>query len=134
MFQRGFSLIEVMISSVLLSIGLAAIATAFSSAASLEGHQERVTVGMHLAEARVEELLVAYPSDASLNAGTHGPVLFTRSATLTTSAVTGANAPAYTVTWTIDAGPIARTRRVVVDVAWTESSGAQHVSLTTHRT
>jgi prepilin-type N-terminal cleavage/methylation domain-containing protein len=134
MLKRGFSLIEVIISSVLLSIGLAAIATAFGSAASLEGHQERVTIGMHLAEARVEELLVAYPNDASLSAGTHGPVLFTHTAALTTTAGTGANAPVFAVTWTIDAGPIARTRRVVVDVAWTESSGAQRVSLTTHRT
>ena len=133
MSVRAFSLIEVMIASALLSVGMAAILTAFSSASSLGAHQERVTTAMHLAEARMEELLLLYPDDADLAATTHAAVPYRRDGNLTTAGATGVNAPYFQVSWVIAAGPIPRTRRIDVTTSWVESGAAQRVAFTSHR-
>ena len=125
MVVRAFSLIEVMVASALLS--------AFSSASSLGMHQERVTVGMHLAESRMEELLLLYPDNDALKEVVQAPLVFTRSGALVPTGGTGVNGIYYTVAWTVGAGPIPRTRRIDVTVTWTEPSGPQRVVFTSHR-
>ncbi|HEY1097607.1 MAG TPA: prepilin-type N-terminal cleavage/methylation domain-containing protein [Myxococcota bacterium] len=133
MAARAFSLIEVMIASTLLGIGLAAVLTAMSSASSLNAHQDRMTMGMHLAEARMEELLLLYPDAEALESGTHPPVVFTKNGRATTSSATGTNAPFFSVEWAIAAGPIPRTRKLDVTVRWREPTGDQRVTFTSHR-
>ncbi len=132
MSARAFSLIEVMIASALLSVGMAAILTAFSSASALNSHQERVTVAMHLTESRMEELLLLYPDDDDLATSAHTAATYTRDGRPTTSGATGLNAAYYSVGWVVDAGPLARTRRLNVTTTWNEAS-LQRVSFTTHR-
>lgn len=133
MTGRAFSLIEVMIASALLSIGMAAILTAFSSASSLNTHQERVTIGMHLSEARMEELLLLYPDDDELSTAVHTPLPYTRAGAPTTTGATGTNAAFYLVGWTVSAGPMPRTRRIDVTTTWKESGRPQRVQFTSHR-
>ena len=123
---KAFSLIEVMIASAMLSIGLAAVMTAYGSAASLESHQEKVTQAMHLAEARMEELLLMYPDDAQLGIGVNTGSTFNADGNPGGTAF-------YTVGWTVAAGPIARTRRLEVRVTWVETRGAQELVLVSHR-
>jgi prepilin-type N-terminal cleavage/methylation domain-containing protein len=126
--MRGFSLIEVMIASAMLGIGLAALVTAYGTASGLESHQERVTAALHVAEGRMEELLLRFPDAADLRTGpTHGPVGFTSTGEPTTTN------PYYTVTWQTSPGPIARTRRLEVKVSWQEGLRAQSLTLASHR-
>ncbi len=125
-FVKAFSLIEVMIASAMLSIGLAAVMTAYGSASSLESHQEKVTQAMHLAEARMEELLLMYPDDADLGIAANTGSPFNAQGNPGGTAF-------YTVGWTVAAGPIARTRRLEVRVSWTEPRGAQQLVLVSHR-
>ncbi len=125
--MKAFSLIEVIVASSLLGIGLAAVMTAYGSVTALEAHQERVSAAMHLAEGHLEALLLRYPDDEDLGANGHGPEHFTIDGSATA-------APGFFVlTWNVDAGPIARTRRITVDVSWTELRGTQKISLATHR-
>jgi prepilin-type N-terminal cleavage/methylation domain-containing protein len=126
--MRGFSLIEVMIASAMLGIGLAALLTAFGTASGLETHQERVTAALHLAEGRMEELLLRFPDSPDLRTGVaHGPVGYTSLGDATTTN------PFFQVTWRASAGPIARTRRLEVKVTWKEGPRDQSLTLASHR-
>ena len=126
--MRAFSLIEVMIASAMLGIGLAALVTAIGTASSLGSHQERVTAALHLAEGQMEELLLRFPDAPDLRTGTaHGPLGFTSAGERTTSK------PYYTVTWQTSPGPIARTRRLEVTISWLEGVRAQTLTLASHR-
>jgi prepilin-type N-terminal cleavage/methylation domain-containing protein len=125
--MRAFSLIEVMIASAMLGVGLAALMTAYGQATSLESHQERVTAALHLAEGHLENLLLRYPDSPDLSASTHPTLGFTADGTPT------ASAPFFNLTWTVSPGPIPRTRRIDVTVTWTEPRGPQTLSLSTHR-
>jgi prepilin-type N-terminal cleavage/methylation domain-containing protein len=126
--MKAFSLIEVMIASSLLGIGLAAVMTAYGSVSALEAHQERVSAALHLAEGQLEELLLRYPDDDDLDEDDHGPQHYTIDGTPVTS-------PAFfQLSWDVQPGPIARTRRVSVEVRWSEQQrGTQTITLTTHR-
>ena len=125
--MRAFSLIEVMIASSLLGIGLAAVMTAYSSATGIEAHQERVSAALHLAEGQLEDLLLRYPDDEDLDTVTHAARHFTiEGSPVSTPSF-------FELTWTVAAGPIPRTRRVTVDVRWPEARGQQTITLTTHR-
>jgi len=126
--MKAFSLIEVMIASAMLGIGVAALLTAYGTASGLGGHQERVTGALHVAEAQMENLLLRFPDSPDLSTGSaHGPLTFARTGQPTGPAF-------YTLTWTVAPGPIPRTRRIEVTGTWAEGQrGAQTLSLVTHR-
>jgi len=116
-----------MIASAMVSIGLAAVLTAYGSANSLELHQ--VTSAMHLAEGRLEELLLQFPDSEDLKAKDHTPLRFKADGTATTTPA----AVFFSVDWTVSPGPIPRTRRLDVTVTWGEDRGPQQLTLSTHR-
>jgi hypothetical protein len=116
-----------MISSAMLAIGLSAVMSAYGTASSLEAHQERVTQALHLAEARMEELLLMYPDDADLAVATYVGTGFKADGTPTTTS------PLFTVGWAVGPGPVARIRRLEVKVTWAEPRGAQQLVLVSHR-
>lgn len=126
--QRGFSLIEVIISAAMLGIGLAAVMTAYGNASNLGAHQARVTTAMHLAEAELERDLLLYPDADELKAVAHPPQHFD------VDGVPTAGASFYALTRAVAAGPIPKTRRITVTVSWSEPTGAQTLTLSTHRT
>jgi hypothetical protein len=124
--MKAFSLIEVMIASSLLGIGLAAMMTAYGQATSLESHQERVTAALHLAEGQLENLLLRYPDSPDLALTDHPALTFAADGTPSTT-------PFFEVGWAVTAGPIPRTRRIEVTVTWNEPRGPQTLTLATHR-
>jgi prepilin-type N-terminal cleavage/methylation domain-containing protein len=130
---RGFSLIEVVIASALLGIGVAAVVTGYRSAASLEAHQERVSTALHVAEGVVESLLLRYRDDPDIAVSTtsHPSTPLTFDAAGTPVATGGL----YAATWRASAGPVAGSRKLDVVVTWQEPgfTGRQSLALTTHR-
>jgi len=125
--MKGFSLIEVMIASSLLGIGLAAMMTAYGQATSLESHQERVTTALHLAEGQLENLLLRYPDSPDLAQTGHTALTFAADGTPSPPT------PFFRLEWAVMAGPIPRTRRIMVRVTWNEPRGPQTLDLSTHR-
>jgi hypothetical protein len=126
-------LIEVLIASALLGIGVTAVVSGFKSAATLEAHQGRVTTALHVAEGVIESLLLRYRDDEQLatSSASQPPTPLRFDATgspVTTGGV-------YSATWRASAGPIAGSRKIDVVVTWQESgfAGTQSVALTTHR-
>ena len=127
MIGRGFSLIEVIISASMLSVGLAAILTAYGNGSHIGAHQERVTVAMHLAEAQLEEALLLYPDADELKSVAHPPIHYTIDGNVSPSA------SYFSTLRSVEPGPIPKTRKVSVTVSWSEPTGPQTLTLTTHR-
>ncbi len=142
MTRRGFSLIEVMIASAIFGVGLAAVFSSFSTAAVQFEHQRHTTYALHLAEARLEELLLRLPSDSELKLGTtFGPVWYDQRGfpsssscpTSTTGLPPASPECRYRVTWVSRAGGIAAIREVTVTAAWNEREAERSLALLTQR-
>jgi len=130
---RAFSLIEVLIASALLGIGVTAMVSGYRSATSLEAHQEKVSVALHVGERVVEELLLRYREDVDIAVdGAVRPTPPLRFGADGTPVTTGG---LYSVTWRATPGPVSGSRKLDVTVNWTEQAftGAQSLVLTTHR-
>jgi len=76
--RRGFSLIEVMISASMLLIGITAIIMGVHVATRQQEHNRKVGQALIVAERRVEELLMLFPSSLELTDGRHPPADFER--------------------------------------------------------
>jgi prepilin-type N-terminal cleavage/methylation domain-containing protein len=125
---RGFSLIEVVVSSTLLLIGLAGTMSALSSYQKGVEHQRHLTQGIHIAESTMEQILLATPTDPMLAAGTHGPRSFNDVGHLVAS---GGKYNAY---WIVTPNePIGGMRKLDVRVEWMEGPNGRNVVFTTHR-
>jgi type II secretory pathway pseudopilin PulG len=77
MRRRGFSLVEVIVSGVLLLSGLAAILLAATVAFGLNEHQKRVGQAVVIAEQQMENLLLLFPNSPALIVGRHPGTGFT---------------------------------------------------------
>lgn len=124
----GFTLIEVMISSSILLIGLAAVVSGMAAYTKVQEHQRHMTQAIHIAESAMEEIILAYPSDDDLLVGGHGPIHYDSLG----HEVAGSGT--YQVTWAVaDASPIPGIKRVDVTVTWNEGTGVKTYALTTWR-
>lgn len=142
MSLRAFSLIEVMAAVAIFGVGLAAVFSCMNVVSQQFEHQRHTTFALHLAEARMEELLLRLANDAELVAGSdQGPVWFDQRGFVTPagcpSSTTGTppetTACRYRVTWRTAAAGIARMRSLAVTVAWNERGSLRSVGLTTQR-
>lgn len=132
MSARGFSLLEVLVSSTLLSAGLTGIVSALSTTTALAAHQRHVTQALQIAESTLESLLIRSVGDPDLAGGTHPATALQfddEGAPVTSGSGT------YSIDWSVTAGPAAAPsmRRVAVRVRWNEFVGEQSFSLTTLR-
>jgi Tfp pilus assembly protein PilV len=132
MSARGFSLLEVIVSSTLLIAGLTGIVSALSTTTTLSTHQRNVTQALQIAESTLESLLIRSVADPDLTGGTHPatPLQFDDEGA---PVLTGNGT--YAVDWSVTAGPAAAPsmRRVSVRIRWTEFVGERSFSLTTLR-
>jgi type IV pilus assembly protein PilV len=94
--QRGFTLVEVMVTVVILVLGLTALALFFGGTARCAAHTERLAAATELAQAKIEGLLQqTYTTMASGN-DTVGP--YRRTWTVSNSVASAAIA--VTLQWT----------------------------------
>ena len=125
---RAFTLLEVMISSVLLLVGITAILQGFSTASSQATRDRQMTTAIHVAEGVAEAILAFQQSDNDLSDGSHPDVMqFDRSGHRV------AAGGEYVASWEVKANtPIENIRRIVITVKW-PSTNRGEVSLMVHR-
>jgi type IV pilus assembly protein PilV len=112
--QKGFSLIEILISMTIFAIGVLALAEMQITAIRGNAFSSTTTDGTTLAQDRIEQLMNLPYDDANLNAGNHGPV---------TQGV-------YNVSWDVaNNSPVTNTKTVNVSVTWTANGWNRSVSL-----
>lgn len=131
--KRGFSLIEVMVSSVLLLVGVGAAISAYSTLSLQLNHAtHRSTAGV-LAEATLEEMILRYPEDPEITLGDHSanPRYFDKMG----QRIVGASPDkVFTVTWTVAAyAKVQSIREVTAKIAWSDLGGARTLELSTWR-
>lgn len=124
---RGLSLIETLVSSAILSLGLSAVLLLFGSLNDGHTHQRLLVQALHVGESTMEGLLVRYADDTALGPGHHAGPSF---------GVDGQVGGAFfTTEWDVTEGvPIAGSRDLVVTVRWTERGVAKSFALRTVRT
>jgi type IV pilus assembly protein PilV len=114
--DEGFTLIELMITLVILSVGLIALAGLQITAVKANAFSKRMTAAIAVAEARIEQLKdMPY---ANVQSESPTPVVasgmnFTRQVTVTTNS------------------PVPNTKTIQVTVTWTEGSKSHVVPIST---
>lgn len=130
---RGFSLLEVMISSSFLIVSIAGTLSAFSAVMDAQNHQKHLTTALQIAEAELEGLLLRYSSDDELESGTTHPttpLYFNQKGVR----VATAGASTYEVTWeTVPHATLSGIRNVIVTVEWKERSETKSFQLSSYR-
>ena len=119
---RGFTLIEVMVAASLFALMLIALPSLLGATTRANRHARSMTAAMSLAYDKLEEL--RRQPYAALADGSDPAALTEMEGSGTPQAV-------YTRRWSIDAGPVANTKTIVVEVQWADT-GAQHVELRTN--
>lgn len=124
--ERAFSLIEVMVASVLFLVTLAGVISAFHTATRLFAHYEAETSALTIGESVMEDLLLRGRGD---------PLLVDGSTTTFTVDEDGTPSPGgkFTVTWTITgATPLDGLRTIDLRITWADGANRQ-IRLTTVR-
>ena len=118
--EEGFTLIEIMITLVILSIGLVALAGLQVTAIKGNTFSKRMTAAVSIANQKLEQIKdMAYgdilsqsPTQITITEGNQSSMNFTRQVTVTN-------------------GPLANTKTVNVTVTWSGSSKSYSVPITT---
>jgi type IV pilus assembly protein PilV len=114
--EEGFTLIEIMIALVIMSIGLTALAAVQISAIRGNAFSKRMTTAVSIADGKMEQIKNgSYASIISESATqvTQSNMNFTRQVTVTNNS------------------PLANTKTVNVTVSWSEGSKSHTVPITT---
>jgi len=114
--EAGFSLVELLVTLVLIGIGIMAVAALFPLATQNVNDGRVLTTALGRAQDKIEELQEAGYSSSLLNPGSYSDSLGT-----------------YARTWAIqDSLPTAGSKRVSVSVSWPTLQGRENVSLSTY--
>lgn len=134
--KRGFSMLEVVISSTMLLVGITGIVMGTQLATKQHEHDRKVATAIVVAERRMEELLLLFPTSLDLSDGRH-PV--TGFETFDGEGRRGGTVYRlfYTSTPATPPGADARDRIpgviLEVTIAWDESIGERSIQLRTVR-
>jgi type IV pilus assembly protein PilV len=128
MNQKGFSLIELLIATSILAVGLLALAQMQITSIKGNALSSTTTDATTVAQDRLEQLIgLTYSSlttDTDLAAGNHPAGTQTIGGTQAVQGMT------YTITWSItDDSPITNTKTIDLDVTWTENNQSRTVSV-----
>jgi type IV pilus assembly protein PilV len=115
-FDEGFTLIEIMITLVILSVGLVALAGLQITAIKANAFSKRMTTATAVAEAKIEQLKDTPYANVQSESAT--PIVaanmnFTRQVTVTANS------------------PVPNTKTIQVTVTWTEGSQSHVVPIST---
>jgi len=135
--RRAFSLIEVIITSSMLLLGISGLIAGVHVASRQQEHNRRVANGLIIIERRLEELLLLFPTSLLLTDGRHPDAGFEL---YSESGVRDAG-NAFRLFYVVDfasepnAPPEERLPGVVINVTilWEESGGERSLSLRTVR-
>lgn len=107
----GFTLLEVLVAITILTLGLLGVAAMQVSAINGNTFSGRITSGLTVAQARLEELMALPASAPELTAGTHQE----------------ASPPeGYTVSWTVTPdAPVVQARTIELVVTWPYKGGTK---------
>jgi type IV pilus assembly protein PilV len=112
--EEGFTLIEIMITLVILSIGLTALAGLQVSAIKGNTFSKRMTAAVSIANQKLEQIKdTAYANILSESSTQIPDTGFTRQVTVTNNS------------------PMANTKTVIVTVTWSDGSNSHSVPITT---
>ena len=127
--SRAFTLIEVMIASVVFLIAVGGTFSALKTGARQFANQRYLTTALQIAESSTEELLLRFQSADDLDPGSHSKQ-FDAAGNVSATAV----ASGYTLTWVVTpSNPIAALRRIDVTVTWTRDRVPHRIALFTYR-
>ena len=114
--ERGFSLVELMVTLVLIGIGVMAVAALFPLATKNVNDGRLLTTALGRAQDKIEELQQAGYSSSLMNPGTYTDSL-----------------SSYVRTWAVqDSLPTVGSKRVNVSVSWPARQGRESVNLATY--
>jgi prepilin-type N-terminal cleavage/methylation domain-containing protein len=111
--QKGFTLIEVMVTLGLLAIVMMGLQSLLATSIRAAATASTMTTATTLAQQKIELLRNTPYSDVELTSGRSESVLF------------------YTRSWVVAAGPVTNTKNVTVSVAWSTPDGQRTVQLNT---
>jgi prepilin-type N-terminal cleavage/methylation domain-containing protein len=115
--QAGFSMIELMVSTVMLAFVITGIATLYPRAMSYSVQSRQLNRAFAIAHGKVEEFYRMPANAAALTAGNHGPE----------------QQENFTCTWNIQLDyPIAKMRRVTVGVSWITGASFDSIGVVTY--
>lgn len=114
--EKGFTLIEVLVATVILSLGLLGLARVHIATIQVNTIASRLTQATTLAQDRVEQLLALPYNDPALVDAT-APQTFTN--------YTDPNPPqGYTISWAVDTdAPSTGMKTINIDVTWKNKAG-----------
>ena len=109
--ETGFSLVEVLVSTVVLTVGLVAMAELLAVATKMHADAAETSRATHYAQTKIDELV-------KLNMATAAAVQISGVNTLTANTANYFDTPMNGVTrrWSVQAGPVANTRLLTVRV------------------
>jgi prepilin-type N-terminal cleavage/methylation domain-containing protein len=123
--EKGFTLIEVIMATMILVIGIGMIGTITSGIVRKNFHSQNHTQAVILAQNKIEELLAKGYTNSDLGAGEYENLNNPVNSTADSSGI-------FYQSWKIeDVKPIARSKYITSTVQWTDSAHKEHtVNLT----
>jgi type IV pilus assembly protein PilV len=114
--ETGFSLVELLVTLVLIGIGVMAVASLFPLATKNVNDGKLLTTALGRAQEKIEQLQEAGYSGSLMNVGSYSDSL-----------------GSYVRTWAVqDSLPTAGSKRVSVSVSWPARQGRESVTLATY--
>jgi len=134
---RGFSLLEVMISSALLLLAIAGTLSGMGTAMRVYEHQRKTSNAINIAESTIEDLLLRFQGDnqTKVSGSEYGPHCYDIDGKFQADASSGTcpTTTYYRATWKSSASSLQGIVNLTVYVRWDETSGTKEINLTTSR-
>lgn len=134
--MKGFSLLEVMISSAVLIVGLTGTVQAISTASSQMEHARHVTQALHAAETQMEVLL-SHPANIATASLTPGASITGPTYNSVGEPTTNTSDPFesyYETSWQVVGNePIVGMKKITLQASWDERGVRRNITLVTER-